>query len=90
VTLTDAPDPLDVLAKLLGTEGKGAIAKPHTNGGNVAKDELELELDFEDLSLREFVSRESSSAKKGHAYATQTIEECRLCESASQDSANPA
>ena len=88
--MTDAPDPLDVLAKLLGTEGKGAIAKPHTNGGNVAKDELELELDFEDLSLREFVSRKSSSVKKGHAYATQTIEECMLCESASQDSANPA
>jgi len=89
VTVTDAPDPLDVLAKLLGSEGKGAIAKPQTNGDNVAEDELELELDFEDLSLREFASRKSSSAEKEHVYATQMIEECRLCDSASQESANP-
>lgn len=79
VTVADAPDPLVVLEKLLGSEGKGAISKPQTNGDNGAEDNFELELDFEDLSLREFASRESSVTKKEHVYTTQTVEECRFC-----------
>jgi vacuolar protein sorting-associated protein 52 len=88
VTVADAPDPLDVLEKLLGSERKEAITKLQVNGDNVIKDEFEFELDFEDLSLREFVSRMSSSAKE-HAYTPQTVEECRFCVSTSQNYANP-
>ncbi|PMD47410.1 Vps52-domain-containing protein [Hyaloscypha variabilis F] len=75
VTVADAPNPLDVLEKLLGSEGKGKVAKPQTNGDHLAQDEFELELDFEDLSLREFVSRDALFARREQVYATQTVEE---------------
>jgi hypothetical protein len=81
VTVADAPDPLDVLEKLLGSEGKEAagLAKPETNGDNTAEEDFELELDFEELSLREFASQESPYAKKEHVYTAQTVEECMYC-----------
>jgi vacuolar protein sorting-associated protein 52 len=76
--VADAPDPLDVLQKLLGSDGNGApgLAKPEANGGGAGEEDFELELDFEDLSLREFVSRVSPYAKKEPTYTTQTVEEC--------------
>jgi hypothetical protein len=78
VTVADAPDPLEVLEKLLGSEGKGAVSKSQGNGVSAAEEDFELELDFEGLGLREFASR-GSSTKKEHVYATQTVEECRFC-----------
>jgi hypothetical protein len=78
VTVVDAPDPLDVLEKLLGPEGKGTLgfAKAEASGDNSGEEDFELELDFEELRLREFVSRESSYAQKEHVYNAQTVEEC--------------
>ena len=77
-----------MLEKLLGSEGKGKVAKPQTNGDHLAQDEFELELDFEDLSLREFVSRDALFARREQVYATQTVEECTFCQSMSQSCAN--
>jgi len=88
-TVADAPNPLDVLEKLLGSEGKGKVAKPQTNGDHLAQDEFELELDFEDLSLREFFSRDALFARREQVYATQTVEECTFCPSMSQSCPNP-
>jgi hypothetical protein len=78
VTAADAPDPLQVLVKLLGSEGKGSSSTSQANGYGAEGEEFELELDFENLSLREFASRELST-KKEHGYETQTVEECRFC-----------
>ena len=72
--MTDAPNPLDVLEKLLGSEGKPAV-KPQTNGQS-GREDFELELDFEGLDLREFARQESTVAKKESAYTSQTVEEC--------------
>jgi hypothetical protein len=80
VTVADAPHPLDVLEKLLGSEGKD-VSKPQANGNFAAREDFELELDFEDLSLREFASRRSPFSKKEHAYTTQTVEECMFRQS---------
>ena len=77
MTAADAPDPLQVLEKLLGSEGKGSSSTSQANGYGAEGEEFELELDFENLSLREFASRELST-KKEHGYETQTVEECRF------------
>jgi hypothetical protein len=82
VMVADAPDPLGVLEKLLGSEGKGVL-KSQANGDNAADDDFELELDFEDLSLRDFALRDALLAKKGHVYTMQTVEECTFCPSRS-------
>ena len=78
MTAADAPDPLQVLVKLLGSEEKGSSSTSQANGYGAEGEDFELELDFENLSLREFASRELST-KKEHGYATQTVEECRFC-----------
>jgi hypothetical protein len=77
VTAADAPDPLQVLVKLLGSEGKGSSSTSQANGYGAEGEDFELELDFDNLSLREFASRELST-KREHDYATQTVEECRF------------
>jgi len=89
VTVADAPDPLGVLEKLLGSEGKETVPKTEINGNHVAHDEFELELDLGDLCLRDFISSEVSYAKKEHVYATQTVDECKFCLSTSRSHANP-
>jgi vacuolar protein sorting-associated protein 52 len=80
VTVTDSPDPLEVLERLLGSEGNQAtgVSKGAANGENAADEDFELELDFEDLTLRNFASGQSLSSRKEHVYATQTVEECRF------------
>lgn len=77
MTAADAPDPLQILEKLLGSEGNGSSSTSPANGYGAEGEDFELELDFENLSLREFASRELST-KKEHSYATQTVEECKF------------
>ena len=80
VTVEDGPNPLEVLGKLLGREGKGVgtLSKPviEVNGSsNTTEDDFELGLDFGGLSLREVATAEPN-ANKEHVYTTQTVEKC--------------
>ena len=77
VTVPNAPDPLEVLENLLGSEGKGPKEKDEVNG-SAADDDFEYELDFEGLSLREVVARKEIDAEEEHVYTTQSVEECML------------
>jgi len=76
-TVADAPNPLDVLEKLLGSErnGKAIVTKGGSNGSS-KEDNFEEELDFGGLSLREFVSRESLDTKERYVSPEQSLEEC--------------
>jgi hypothetical protein len=82
VTAVAAPDPLEVLEKLLGPEGKERASSKSVNGHSAEKSttdyDYEAELDFDGLSLREIVEGQPSHAKEEHVYTTQTIEECML------------
>jgi hypothetical protein len=68
---------LQVLEKLLGSEGKDPKPKDEVNG-STAEDDFEYELDFEGLSLREVVARQDLGAGEEHVYTTQSAEECML------------
>lgn len=80
ITAVDAPDPLEVLGKLLGSEGTDKALLQSTNGDvtpDYAADfDNEAELDFEGLSLQEIVEKEATNPKGEHVNTTQTIEEC--------------
>jgi hypothetical protein len=73
-TVPDAAEPLKVLEKLLGPEGKG-LADPSNaaaNGTGSIADDSDLELDFGGLSLRELAANASPKEEE----APQTIGEC--------------
>ncbi|TVY29468.1 Vacuolar protein sorting-associated protein [Lachnellula hyalina] len=78
-TAVNAPDPLQVLERLLGSEGKKKVSSKATNGtstnNNLGDYDYEAELDFDGLSLREIVESQSSNAKEEHVYTSQTTEE---------------
>lgn len=79
-TVPDTADPLEVLEKLLGSEGKGSTSSskaPGINGANNASEESDFELDFEGLSLRELALGQEDERES--VYATQSIEECSFC-----------
>ena len=80
VTAVNAPDPLEVLERLLGSEGKEKASSKSANGTfankNTVDYDYEAELDFDGLTLREIVEGQPSNAKEEHVYITQTIEEC--------------
>jgi len=75
-----APDPLEVLEKLLGPEGNPKASSKSINGHVAEKSTAdyddEAELDFDGLSLREIVAGQPSRAKEEFVYTFQTIEEC--------------
>lgn len=78
VTAVVAPDPLEVLERLLGSEGKEKRYSKATNGvsgKNTVDYDFEAELDFDGLSLRQLVEGKLS-ATQGDIYPTQTVEEC--------------
>ncbi len=64
----------------MGTEGNGKAAPPKPIEGavgSIGEDGYDAaELDFEGLTLREFVSREPSDARDNRASSEQTVEEC--------------
>lgn len=77
ITVPDAQEPLEVLEKLLGSEGK-EISQPDTvvNGLHTTEDDFdEGEIDLEGLSLRELALQKSPYAKDENVYTSQTVEE---------------
>jgi hypothetical protein len=75
-TVSNVPNPLDVLEKLLGSEGMDEVkAKPATNGVHNTLGEVGFELDFGGLSLQELALADSSPVEDS-VYNSQTIEEC--------------
>lgn len=76
-TMPDAPDPLAVLEKLLGSEDNGVPQSYPENiaTGDTLVDDFESELDFEGLNLRELVSPNTLHAQE-ELYTTQTVEQC--------------
>lgn len=80
VTVADVRDPLEVLEKLLGSEGTNvqdvSKSKSTVNGTRAAEAEDEEELDFEGLSLHELVSRKLDPEVDA-VYTPQTTEECK-------------
>jgi len=75
-TIPDGPNPLDVLEKLLGLEGKKSFdTRPGINGVH-AGGENDFELDFEGLSLHELALGDSSPVQEDSVYNSQTIDEC--------------
>ena len=56
VTATDAPDPLKVLERLLGGDANGQVSGSQVEGKETTELELEGELDFGGLSLREILA----------------------------------
>ncbi|XMA16307.1 hypothetical protein WAI453_009098 [Rhynchosporium graminicola] len=76
-TATDAPDPLAVLEKLLGPEGSESVSGSHATDradGDASMDDIESEMDFEGLNLRDVISPESYHTQDG-LYNTQTVEQ---------------
>jgi vacuolar protein sorting-associated protein 52 len=81
VTVADAPDPLKVLERLLGSEANRVPSKSEFGADGTkcsTEGASEGELDFEGLSLRALASDEGSSSKEAHSYTTQTIDECMI------------
>lgn len=75
MVVDDYTEPLDVLRKLLGTENKSVDL---TDGsGNDARDlNLEEDLQFSGLSLRELAKLQKSKNGDIHSHVSQTVEEC--------------
>jgi hypothetical protein len=76
-TISNAPEPLVVLERLLGPEGRGVTGTSKAINGVDGSEESEFGLDFEGLTLRELLAQESSTPEPEHVYTPQTVEECR-------------
>lgn len=88
ITVEESTNPLRVLKELLGVENQAqsdTLKKDGVNGESAADDDFASELDFEGLSLRDFVDRK---APEEHVDTAQTIEECMLFYHISQILAN--
>ncbi|KAH6673708.1 Sac2 family-domain-containing protein [Halenospora varia] len=79
VSAVDAPDPVEVLEKIVAVGEKdiaGSAKEVARHGNNAIFDcGIEAELDFEGLSLREIVSESSPFVKEEHVHTTQSVEE---------------
>lgn len=77
--MSEAPDPLALLEKLLDSEGVEVVQETTlTNAaGNTDLDEVERELDFEGLDLRQLISPSARHTQED-LYTTQTTEQCML------------
>jgi hypothetical protein len=75
-TISNAPDPLVVLERLLGPEGKGATGTSKAINGVDKDEESDFALDLGGLSLRELLAQETPSSEPESVYNSQTIEEC--------------
>lgn len=91
-TVDDGSESLAALRKILGDEAAAAAAAGASGEGEggvngdgereglattITEEDLELEVDFGGLSLREFLAREDAAGEEGGgSYRSQTIEEC--------------
>ncbi|KAL2061710.1 hypothetical protein VTL71DRAFT_7088 [Oculimacula yallundae] len=74
-TVADAPDPLVVLEKLLGSEGNESLQDSHVTGnGDASMNDFESEMDFEGLNLRDVISSSTIHAQEA-LYTAQTVEQ---------------
>ena len=74
--IDDHPEPLQTLRKLLGTESKGLdVSNVSLNGSDNLN--LDGELDFSGLRLRELAKLQQSESDDLHSHVSQTLEECR-------------
>jgi vacuolar protein sorting-associated protein 52 len=74
-TIADHPEPLEVLKKLLGAQGKDANIRDVSEDG-VGDLDPDEELDFSGLSLRELAEPQPSESDGLQSHVLQTIEEC--------------
>ncbi|KAK0750999.1 Sac2 family-domain-containing protein [Schizothecium vesticola] len=72
VTVEDAPDPAEVLEKILGPPPAGTDTQS-TGIRPITEEDLELEFDFGGLGLRELAS--GSPGRRDATYKTQTIQD---------------
>lgn len=76
-TISNAQDPLIVLQELLGSrEITVDRLKLRKSNGVELTPEIELDLEFEGLSLHELVLWGTSDSEEELVYSTQTVEEC--------------
>lgn len=74
-TVTDYPEPIEVLQRLLGAGGKGVDTASVSENG-IDDFSLEEELEFSGLSLRELAELQDSESENIQSYVPQTVEEC--------------
>ncbi|KAF3768015.1 hypothetical protein M406DRAFT_106842 [Cryphonectria parasitica EP155] len=81
VVVDDGRESLDVLGKILGEEavangGSGSVSplSRGAEGVGIREEDLDLEVDFGGLSLREYLARDEVSGDEG-VYRSQTVEE---------------
>lgn len=74
-TAGDAPNPEEILARILG-----ALPNPAASGGGrnerITDDDLDFDFDFGGLSLRELAARDTDP-EAVDSYRPQTVEDCR-------------
>ena len=70
------PDPLNILERLLGPEGKTLKESSEAVNGAGASG-IDFELDFHGLSLRQLVTQEAADSRLEPVQNTQSIEECK-------------
>jgi len=73
--IDDYPEPLEVLQKLLRAESKDSDIKD-VSGNGTGDLNLEEDLDFSGLSLRELAKSQQSESDDIHSHVPQTLEEC--------------
>ncbi|XXG99282.1 hypothetical protein Hte_005619 [Hypoxylon texense] len=77
-TIYTGPEPVEILEKLLGDDGRNASSTKSANdpSGTISAKDLELEFDFGGLSIRELALSEDSAIEEGDgAYRPQAAEE---------------
>ena len=74
-TFDDAPDPEEVLARILGPL-PGATASEDDRTGKITEDDLDFDFDFGGLDLRE-LARGDADRAVAESYRPQTVEDCR-------------
>lgn len=76
--MDDAPDPEEVLARILGPLSVDVAPAQHSSSTGITEEDLELEFDFGGLSLRELAeSDDADQLETVDTYRPQTVEDCR-------------
>lgn len=71
------PDPAVILTKILGPLPDQATLEGGDRIKNIPENGLNLDFDFNGLSLRELADGDACGAAAGDAYRPQTVEDCR-------------
>ncbi|KAK4204108.1 Sac2 family-domain-containing protein [Triangularia verruculosa] len=78
-TVDDAPDPEEVLARILGPLSVDVAPAEQSSQTGITEDDLGLEFDFGGLSLHELAeSDDADQLDTVDTYRPQTVEDCRL------------